>query len=181
VIPVWSLLGRRPVEDSLSSDSITFFGAVFLATLLGFLIGLRRLGDELGAKLIFFLFLVVWGGDAAAYYLGRLFGRHPLAPRVSPKKTIEGALGGFLGSWAGAQLARVWFFPEMTPLDGWILGGLLCASGILGDLVESVWKRGAGAKDSATWVIGHGRILDRCDSPLFGGPILYYYFLHWMG
>ena len=181
VIPVWSLLERRPVEESLSSDSITFFGAVFLSTLLGFLVGLRRLGDELGAKLIFFLFLVVWGGDAAAYYLGRLFGRHPLAPRVSPKKTIEGALGGFLGSWAGAQLARVWFFPEMTPLDGWILGGLLCASGILGDLVESVWKRGAGAKDSATWVIGHGGILDRCDSLLFGGPILYYYFLHWMG
>jgi phosphatidate cytidylyltransferase len=180
LIPVWSLLGRRPVEECLPSDSITLFGAVFLSTFLGFFVGLRRLGDELGGKLIFLLFLVVWGGDAAAYYVGRLIGRHPLAPRVSPKKTVEGALGGLLGSWMGAHLARVSFFPELRPIDCWALGALLCVGGILGDLVESMWKRGAGAKDSATWVMGHGGILDRCDSLLFGGPILYYYFLHCM-
>ena len=181
LIPVWSLLGRRPVEESLVSDSITFFGAVFLATLLGFMVGLRRLGDDLGSHLIFFLFLVVWGGDAAAYYVGRVTGRHPLSPRISPKKTLEGAAGGLLGSLFAAQLARAWFFPELRSIDCWILGALLCVSGILGDLMESMWKRGAGAKDSAALVPGHGGILDRCDSLLFGGPILYYYFLHWMG
>jgi len=181
LVPVLSLLGRRPLEESLASDAVTVFGALFLSTLLGFMVGLRRLGDELGGDLVFLLFLVVWGGDAAAYSVGSKTGRHPLSPRVSPKKTLEGAVAGFLGSLLAALLARAWFFPQLRPKDCWILGTLLALAGVLGDLVESMWKRGAGAKDSASLVPGHGGILDRCDSLLFGGPILYYYFLHWMG
>jgi phosphatidate cytidylyltransferase len=181
LIPVLSLLRKRPFEECLSSDSATVFGALFLSTLLGYLVGLRKLGDELGGDLIFFLFLVVWAGDTAAYYVGSATGRHPLSPRVSPKKTVEGAVAGILGSLGAALLARAWFFDQLRSEDCWILGILLSVSGILGDLVESMWKRGAGAKDSAALVPGHGGILDRCDSLLFGGPILYYYFLHWMG
>jgi phosphatidate cytidylyltransferase len=181
LIPVLSLLGKRPFEECLSADSTTIFGSLFLATLLGYLVSLRRLGDELGGDLIFFLFLVVWAGDTAAYYVGSASGRHPLSPRVSPKKTVEGAVAGMIGSLLAALLARAWFFPQLRTRDCWILGLLLSVGGILGDLVESMWKRGAGAKDSAALVPGHGGILDRCDSLLFGGPILYYYFLHWMG
>jgi phosphatidate cytidylyltransferase len=181
LIPILSLLRKRPFEECLPSDSVTVFGALFLSTLLGYLVGLRKLGDELGGDLIFFLFLVVWSGDAAAYYVGSATGRHPLSPRVSPKKTVEGAVGGILGSLLAALLARAWFFHQLRTQDCWILGLLLSLCGILGDLVESMWKRGAGAKDSAALVPGHGGILDRCDSLLFGGPILYYYFLHWMG
>jgi len=181
LIPTLSLLGRRPLEECLFSDSATVFGALFVSILLGYMVGLRKLGDELGGDLIFFLFLVVWAGDAAAYYVGSATGRHFLSPKVSPKKTVEGAVGGVLGSLLAAHLARAWFFPQMGTADCWILGLLLSLSGILGDLVESMWKRGAGAKDSAALVPGHGGILDRCDSLLFGGPILYYYFLHWMG
>src|SRR5262245_58551872 len=181
LIPILSLWGRRPLEECLASDSATVFGALYLSMLLGYLVGLRNLGDELGGDLIFFLFLVVWAGDAAAYYVGSATGRHFLSPRVSPKKTVEGALAGILGGLLAALLARAWFFPQLRTADCWILGILLSVSGILGDLVESMWKRGAGTKDSATLVPGHGGILDRCDSLLFGGPILYYYFLHWMG
>jgi phosphatidate cytidylyltransferase len=182
LVPILSLLAsRRPLEERLPADAVTVFGALFLAVPLGYLIGLRKLGGELGGDLIFFLFLVVWGGDAAAYYIGSMIGRHPLAPTISPKKTIEGAVAGVLGSLLAALLARAWFFPELRQEDCWILGVLLAMAGVLGDLVESMWKRGAGLKDSATLVPGHGGILDRCDSLLFGGPILYYYFLHWMG
>ena len=181
LIPILSLLGRRPVEECLPSNSVTIFGAIYLAVLLGFMVGLRKLGDEVGSDLIFLLFLVVWGGDAAAYYVGSKTGRHPLSPRISPRKTVEGAVAGVLGSLLCALLARAWFFPQLRITDCWVLGFLLALAGILGDLVESMWKRGAGAKDSAVLVPGHGGILDRCDSLLFGGPILYYYFLHWMG
>ena len=179
-IPVLSLLGRRPLEESLASDALTFFAALFLGILLGYQLGLRGLGDELGGDLIFFLYLVVWGGDAAAYYVGSSMGRHPLVPRISPRKTMEGAAAGIAGSVLAAFLARAWFFQSLRPLDCAGAGLLLGAAGILGDLVESMWKRGAGVKDSASLVPGHGGILDRCDSLLFGGPILYYYFLFLM-
>jgi phosphatidate cytidylyltransferase len=179
-VPVLSLLRRRPLDECLGSDAVTVFSALFLGTLLGYQLSLRGLGDELGGDLIFLLFLVVWGGDAAAYYVGAYFGRHPLTPRVSPRKTMEGAAAGIAGSILGALLARAWFFQELRPLDCVLVGLLLGLAGILGDLVESMWKRGAGVKDSASLVPGHGGILDRCDSLLFGGPILYYYFLFWM-
>ena len=179
-IPVLSLLGRRPLEESLGSDAVTAFAALFLGTLLGYQLRLRGLGDELGGDLIFLLYLVVWGGDAAAYYVGSFLGKHPLTPRVSPRKTVEGAAAGLAGGIFAAFLARAWFFEQLRPLDCVLAGTLLGVAGILGDLVESMWKRGSGVKDSASLVPGHGGILDRCDSLLFAGPILYYYFFSWM-
>ncbi len=179
-IPVLSLLGRRPFEESLASDAVTVFGALFLGTLLGYQVALRGLGDEIGGDLVFLLYLVGWGGDAAAYYVGSRLGRHALTPRVSPKKTVEGAAAGIVAGVLAAFLARAWFFPQLRPSDCLLAGTLLGVAGIFGDLVESMWKRGSGIKDSASIVPGHGGILDRCDSLLFGGPILYYYFLIWM-
>ena len=178
-VPVLSLLGRSPFEETLGSNAVTVFAALFLGTLLGYQVRLRGLGDETGGDLIFLLYLVVWGGDAAAYYVGSLLGKHPLTPRVSPRKTVEGAVAGILAGVLAAFLARAWFFQQLRPSDCLLAGTLLGVAGILGDLVESMWKRGSGVKDSASLLPGRGGILDRCDSLLFGGPILYYCFLFW--
>jgi phosphatidate cytidylyltransferase len=115
------------------------------------------------------------GSDTAAYYTGRAFGRHKLAPRVSPGKTWEGAVGGMCASLALAALAHYWFFPELSLRAALPLAALMNVLGVLGDLTESALKRGAGAKDAAKILPGHGGLLDRLDSLLFNAPLLYYF------
>lgn len=178
-IPVWALLTRGTSSRGLAAMAVTLFGALFLGVLFGYQIVLRKFGGELGRNLVFLLYLVVWTGDTAAYYLGRALGRHRLSPEISPNKTVEGAVAGVAGSLLAAGGARLWFLPQLTWMDCLAVGFLLAGAGVLGDLVESMWKREAGAKDSASLVPGHGGILDRSDSLLFGAPILYYYSL-WM-
>ena len=182
VLPLASLRRGGDWRPALGDIGITFFGATLVGVLFGYLLRLRGLndppyGDETGSDLVFLLFLVVWSGDMAAYYVGTLVGRRPLAPRVSPRKTKEGALGGLLGSIAAAFVARAWFIRRLTVPDCLVLGASLAAVGLLGDLVESMLKRGAGVKDSAALVPGHGGILDRVDSLLYAAPVLYYYYL----
>jgi phosphatidate cytidylyltransferase len=167
---------------SVGEVGASLFVALFTGLPFGYMIGLREVADaaqgaELGADLVLLLMLVVWGSDTAAYYTGTRIGRRPLAPTVSPKKTIEGAAGGIAGALAAAFLARAWFMHRLTPLDCVLIGAGLGAIGLLGDLVESMFKRGAGCKDSATLVPGHGGILDRVDSLLYAAPALYYYYL----
>jgi phosphatidate cytidylyltransferase len=160
----------------------TLFAATFVGVTFGYLLSLRLLhdavsGDETGSDLVFLLFFVVWGSDVFAYGVGRLLGRRPLAPAVSPKKTVEGAIGGLLGAVALAFVARAWFMHRLTVRDAVLLGVVLGVIGMLGDLVESMLKRGAGVKDSARLVPGHGGLLDRVDSLLYAAPLLYYYYL----
>ena len=122
---------------------------------------------------LMFALLVNWCGDIGAYYVGRNFGRHKLAPRVSPKKTWEGAAGSLLAALllAGAYLYR--FIPGLHP--AFIVGITLAANaaGQVGDLAESALKRGVGVKDSGTMLPGHGGFLDRVDSTLFALPVVY--------
>jgi phosphatidate cytidylyltransferase len=167
---------------ALSDVGTTFFISLFIGVLFGYLIDLRTIndwpkGDETGSDLVFLLFFIVWSSDTAAYYVGTSIGRRPLAPKVSPKKTVEGAVGGILGALLAAFVAKAWFINRLSIEDCAILGLLLGCIGILGDLVESMFKRGAGMKDSAALVPGHGGILDRVDSLLYAGPVLYYYYL----
>jgi phosphatidate cytidylyltransferase len=181
-LPLASLWRDTEWSKAFGDVGATLFAALFVGVLFGFLIGLRHLtdppkGDENGSDLVFLLFFVVWSSDVAAYYVGHALGRRPLAPRVSPKKTVEGAIGGLLGALGAAFVARAWFIRSLRPLDCVVLGLMLAAVGILGDLVESMFKRGAGAKDSAHLVPGHGGLLDRVDSLLFSAPVLYYYYL----
>jgi phosphatidate cytidylyltransferase len=166
---------------ALGTIGATLFSAVFIGVLFGYMLALRLVndlpkGDETGCDLVFLLFFVVWSGDVFAYYVGTLLGRRPLAPLVSPKKTVEGAIGGIAGTLAAAFVARAWFMQRLTVRDCVILGVTLGVVGILGDLVESMLKRGSGVKDSATVVPGHGGVLDRVDSLLYAAPVLYYYY-----
>ncbi len=181
-IPVAALRRGGDPGCVFADVGATFFGATYIGVLFGYLVALRALhdlpkGDETGSDLVFLLFFVVWSSDTAAYYVGTTLGRHPLAPRISPRKTVEGAIGGLAGALLAAFVARAWFFVRLRPQDCLILGAALGTIGIAGDLVESMFKRGAGVKDSARLVPGHGGILDRVDSLLYAGPVLYYYYL----
>jgi phosphatidate cytidylyltransferase len=181
VLPLASLRRRGDWPRAFGDIGTTLFIALFAGALFGYLAKLRVAGTpeggDVGGDLVFLLFLVVWGGDMAAFYIGSYIGRRPLAPRVSPKKTIEGAVAGLAGAVVAAFLARAWFMHRLRVLDCVVLGLALGISGLLGDLVESMLKRGAGTKDSAAWVPGHGGILDRVDSLLYAAPVLYYYWL----
>ena len=126
-----------------------------------------------GRDLLVFLFLIIWAGDALAYFIGKALGRTPLLPRVSPNKTLEGSVGGLLGSlligWAFAQ----W---RWHGVDWWrvtIVAGFIAAAGQAGDLAESALKRGSNIKDSGALLPGHGGLLDRMDSLLFAIPALW--------
>lgn len=167
------LLAASPSETRLSDAAIAMLGVGYLGLTLSFAVRTRALPD--GAWLVCFLLIVTWASDTGAYYAGSFFGRHALAPRISPKKTIEGLAGGWALSLAAALLCRAWFLPVLTVMDCVWLSVLLTGSGVLGDLVESALKRSAGVKDSGSLLPGHGGMLDRIDSLLFTAPAFYYY------
>jgi phosphatidate cytidylyltransferase len=140
------------------------------------LVALRMGFDQrLSAHLLFFFFLVIMGSDTGAYYTGRAFGRHKLAPQVSPGKTWEGAVGGMLASLLMALAAHYWFFPGLSLKAALPLAAAMNIFGVVGDLTESALKRSAGAKDAAQILPGHGGLLDRLDSLLFNAPVIYYF------
>ncbi|MFN0119934.1 MAG: phosphatidate cytidylyltransferase, partial [Blastocatellia bacterium] len=120
-------------------------------------------------------FLVIFAGDTGAYYVGRAFGRHKLAPRISPGKTIEGLAGGLLANALAVVISKYTFFPGLELSLGIPLALAMGVLGVIGDLCESMLKRGAGAKDAGQIIPGHGGILDRLDSLLFNAPLLYYF------
>ncbi|MFN0151022.1 MAG: phosphatidate cytidylyltransferase [bacterium] len=126
-----------------------------------------------GAALTLFLALTTWGCDTFAYFGGRAFGRHKLAPLISPKKTWEGSLSGFLAASLLGWISALTYAPFWSPLTGLLLGAAMGVGGQLGDLAESALKRRASAKDAGAIIPGHGGILDRFDSFLLNGLILY--------
>ena len=171
------LLARLPPNVALVGASSTLFGVAAIAVPAAALFYLRSpFGDSragFGSRAILLLFLLVWGCDSAAYYGGRRFGKHKLAPVVSPNKTVEGTLFGLLGGALIGVVGGTWLvLPELGTLRGLIAGAVVTTAGQAGDLVESLWKRGAGVKDSGAFLPGHGGFYDRIDSLLFAGPVL---------
>lgn len=164
---------QADIRRSLFDSAVLVFGVLYIGLTLSYLPLTRSLAD--GAFLIFFLVLITWAGDTGAYYAGTLFGRHQLAPRISPKKTVEGLIGGLVLSVITAHVASAWFVPTFSLMDCWSVGILLTVAGVMGDLAESLLKRSAGVKDSGGLIPGHGGMLDRLDSLLFTGPTFYYY------
>ncbi len=175
-------LWRKEPRRALGHIAVTVFGIMYIGWLGSHLVMMRELPgalgieDRVGARLVFFTALVVWFTDTGAYLTGVLIGRHKLAPRISPKKTIEGAVGGLVAGAAAGWLATGWFAAFLTPLAGTMLGLAGAAVGQAGDLVESMIKRDVGLKDTAELIPGHGGVLDRFDSLLFTGPVFYYFF-----
>jgi phosphatidate cytidylyltransferase len=152
-----------------------FFGIFYVALLFSFLILIRGLPH--GVTLLFFLLFVTWAGDTGAYLTGRALGKHPLCPRVSPAKTIEGSCGGALFSIAIALVCQKTFLSHINLAHCLAMAVGINALNQIGDLSESAIKRSFKVKDSGKILPGHGGILDRIDSLLFAAPFLYYYIL----
>jgi phosphatidate cytidylyltransferase len=117
--------------------------------------------------------LTVFVSDTAQYYSGRAFGRRPLAPSISPKKTVEGAVGGLVFGALVLAAVGAWWLPVIPLALRMLFGVTIVALGIAGDLFESMLKRSAGVKDSSSLIPGHGGILDRIDALLFAAPVYY--------
>jgi phosphatidate cytidylyltransferase len=173
---VAAMLRGAPFENMIASVGATVLGVMYVALLGGHLVAVRMgFEQQRAAHLLGFFFLVIMGSDTGAYYTGRAFGRHKLAPAISPGKTWEGAIGGMVASLLMAAVAHYWFFPELPLKIALPLAAVMNILGVLGDLTESALKRGAGAKDAAQILPGHGGLLDRLDSLLFNAPVLYYF------
>jgi len=149
----------------------TLFGTFYVG-LLYYLYLIRSLED--GWVWLILLLACTWASDTCAFIVGKAFGKTPLAPNLSPNKTMEGSLGGILGSVLVAGIL-VLFYPHLPLLKILLLGLFIGIAAIIGDLLESALKRQAGIKDSGSLIPGHGGILDRFDSAMFTGPLVYYY------
>ena len=161
------LFSRTPLEETLPALGILGFGIPYFALPIA---ALHRL-QEIDPWVVFLLMAIVWLGDTAAYYVGSRMGRHTMAPTISPKKSWEGAAAGFI---TGLVAAAVWSALRLDSIDPLVLAvaALTAVAAQIGDLVESMIKRGAGVKDSGTVLPGHGGVLDRLDAMLFAAPVL---------
>jgi phosphatidate cytidylyltransferase len=166
--------GKQP-DGSTGRIAVTFFGVFLLSWSFGHLLLLRDL-HPYGDRYTFFLFILIWLLDTGAYAAGMKFGKHRLSEQISPKKTVEGTIGGLVTGIIGAM--ALWYFlrlKEFTLPEISALGFLIVVFAYLSDLSESLLKRDAGMKDSDALLPGHGGILDRFDSFIFTAPFLYYY------
>ena len=141
---------------------------VYIGLPLGALVAIHGAAGREG---VLTLVATVAASDTFQYYSGRTFGRRPLAPTISPKKTIEGAVGGLVLAPLVLVAIAHWWLPRVPPLAAWVVGLGIVLAGIAGDLFESALKRAAGVKDSGTLIPGHGGMLDRIDALLFAAPL----------
>jgi len=162
-------------DFSLRVDQVSrhLLGLFYVPFLLAHFILMHKL--EEGRLWILFTLVVVYCGDTTAFYVGRTWGRKKLAPEISPGKTVEGGAGVVGGSIAGALFFKFFFFPQLPVPHALALAAGVGIIGQLGDLFESLLKRSAQVKDSGSLIPGHGGLLDRIDSVLFAGPLVYYY------
>jgi phosphatidate cytidylyltransferase len=175
IVPaVYYLFRFRDLQTVMQRLSVTTFGLVYAGLLILFL-ALQKRDLPHGDGWVLLTLMTAWFGDTGAYFAGRFLGKTKLYPAISPGKTRAGAVGGLAGSFCGAVLANLWFFPQL----GWVHGAVVTiaggALGQTGDLVESMLKRAYGVKDSGKILPGHGGILDRVDAVLFIAPFVYLY------
>jgi phosphatidate cytidylyltransferase len=166
---------RGPSETLLSEWGVTFFGVMYVAWPLAHLVLIRDLRPQ-GQSATFFLFVLIWAEDIVAYIVGMQFGRHLIVPNISTKKTWEGTIAGLIAAMGVAAGFQATLLRQQLRLpEALILGAILGVLAFASDLSESLLKRGAGVKDSAPLLPGHGGILDRFDSFLLTAPFFYYY------
>jgi phosphatidate cytidylyltransferase len=183
------LVIKGKTEGATSNLALSLLGFFYVAGLFSYLILLREMPSriildrfaplltsyKLGGLWIVYLLLCIWSCDTFAYFIGAPLGKHPLSPRVSPKKTVEGFGGGILGAVVAAFFSHFVFFPSAQMKDLLIVSAIVALAGQVGDLTESLFKRDAQFKDTSNIIPGHGGILDRFDSLLFVSPLVYYY------
>lgn len=175
IIPLIYFLFRRNKEQAFTGWVWTLAGIMYIGWLLSYWVAIRGLPD--GRNWVFMGLLVTFSSDSAAYLIGRKWGKHYLAPAVSPKKTWEGAIAGV----CGAIIISLLFLlptPLQLPFQWWqaiVLGIAVSVFGQFGDLAKSLFKRNMGVKDSSKLIPGHGGFLDRIDSIAFAGVVIYYY------
>ena len=160
----------RPSPTVLSDVAASIFPLAYIGLPLGAIVAVRTLA---GREALLLLIVAIVVSDSAQYYTGRAFGRTPLAPSISPKKTREGAIGGILIGTAALGWGASFLFPRVHPVFLILWSATIIGLGIIGDLFESLLKRSAGVKDSSALIPGHGGILDRIDSWLFAAPVYY--------
>ncbi|MEW6369146.1 MAG: phosphatidate cytidylyltransferase [Acidobacteriota bacterium] len=167
----FALAGKRENAVRFQALVLLIFASIYPAVLWRPLLSIRELPG--GIRIIAFLLLLNFGTDTAAYFGGKLLGRRPFSPQVSPKKTWEGLLAGMLGAAALSLVSSGTFLP-MTPARAIAFGCAVAVLGQMSDLSESLVKRACGVKDSGSIIPGHGGLLDRCDSLLFNIPVVWY-------
>jgi len=173
---VW-LLFRPQKEGAFTGWAWTMAGILYLGWLLSYLVALR--GLDAGRNWVFFALFTTFASDTAAFFVGRALGKHHLAPNISPGKTWEGAISGVFGAII-VSLLFILPTPLSLPLLYWqaiLLGLIVSVFGQLGDLAESLFKRNTGVKESGKLIPGHGGFLDRIDSVVFTGAVVYYFAL----
>lgn len=174
-------LGRKSPAELFMYHGRFVWGMMYLTLLYPYVFAVGEFGSHLkatgvvGGDWLLFLFGLLWLGDSAAMWVGQALGKTKLAPTVSPNKTVEGFLGGIFGSMIVALILGFWRLAGV-PLWHLLIMAIACSVvGQLGDLVESMWKRSLGLKDSSAIIPGHGGVLDRFDSLLFAAPVMYLY------
>lgn len=177
----------RPGDLAIAARraAIGALGLVYAANLVAVLVALFRRDDlangapfDSGRGALLGVFVIVFMGDTGAYFAGRALGRHKLYELVSPKKTVEGGIGGLLSSVGGGAILSTWLLPQVPLAHGLVLGAVCGVAGQVGDFAESLFKRATGTKDSGQLLPGHGGLLDRVDGVLFGAPVMLAY-LSW--
>jgi phosphatidate cytidylyltransferase len=164
-----------PAPERLREAAASLFPLLYIGVPVGAVAAVRA---SEGREALLLLIAVVVLSDTGQYYTGRTLGRAPMAPRISPKKTVEGAIGGVVAGTVAAVVLGRWWLPGLSPLALATLGAAIVSLGIVGDLFESLLKRSAGVKDSSHLIPGHGGMLDRIDSWLLAAPV-YYVFLRY--
>ena len=160
----------RGGPDAVGSSAAALATPVYLGLPIGALVAIR---ESAGPAVLFLLMLTIIASDIAQYYTGRTLGRRALAPRISPGKTVEGAVGGLVAAALVMAIVSRWWLPVIPTMFALVLGLAVGVLGIVGDLFESSLKRGAGLKDSSSLIPGHGGVLDRIDALLFAAPVYY--------
>ncbi len=176
ILQLWETRGSQ-----IQNLSVNFFAVGYLGMLLSFFVGIRQLPLDLnidynqGGIWAITILAIFWIGDTIAYFVGSSIGKHKLATRVSPKKTIEGAIAGFISMLMVAYLSKMLFLPEWSWLDATVIGVICGTVGQMSDLVESLFKRDAGVKDTSNILPGHGGIFDRFDVLFLVSPLIFFY------
>ncbi|HXM98714.1 MAG TPA: phosphatidate cytidylyltransferase [Candidatus Dormibacteraeota bacterium] len=172
-IGVLTLFTKRPMVEALPSAGISSSALLLVAFPLTYAIRLH--GVAQGPVLLLFALVITWVGDSVAYFVGGAFGKNPLAPHLSPKKTWEGSVASFAGSLVVAVIFRRWLNASLPLLLGMAAVGNV--AGQMGDLLESAYKRSVGVKDSGGLLPGHGGVLDRIDALILTIPVVWYYWI----